>query len=202
MVPDPPKVRTSPCPVGMAHIKRGSFRMGSAANDEMRSFGEKPNVRVSTKSYCIDRFEYPGRGRPKTNVSWYRAKALCEKKGKRLCSEVEWERACKGHRNRRYPYSNKFNANACNTRSSAGKNRSIASSGRFRRCRSSYGVYDLSGNVAEWTSSRFRSSKPWRIIRGGSSKRPDWDVRCASRSNKPPRTTKSNLGFRCCADPK
>ena len=199
----PPPRRTSPCPSGMKYIMSGSFKMGSAANDEMRSFGEKANVRTFTRSYCIDRYEFPGRGRrPKVNVSWSQAKSACEKRGKRLCTEKEWERACKGYRNYRYPYGNKFNPNACNTRTKAGKNRSIASTGRFRSCRSSFRVYDLSGNVAEWTSSRFRAGKSWRIIRGGSSRRPDWDVRCASRSNKPPSTRKGTLGFRCCADPK
>jgi serine/threonine protein kinase len=192
----------SKCPRGMAYVRKGAFRMGSPMSDESRSFIELANVWRRTKAYCVDRYEYPGRGRyPKRGVSWYQAKTLCEKQGKRLCTEKEWERACKGGRNTRYPYGNKFNANTCNTQRKDGSSRSVTSSGRFRYCRSGYGVYDMSGNVAEWTSSRFRR-KSWRIYRGGSSKRPDWAVRCATRSNSPPGRRKSTLGFRCCADPK
>lgn len=190
------------CPRGMAYLRGGGFRLGSAKNDEMRSFGERPLVFRRTKAYCIDRFEYPGPGRrPKTRVSFYVAKKLCEKKGKRLCTELEWERACKGGRNYRYPYGNKFSAARCNTRNSSGANRSVTGSGRFRGCRSRYGIYDMSGNVAEWTSSRYRGSSSSRTVRGGAANRPDWDVRCASRRSMSPSRNKSTVGFRCCADP-
>ena len=190
---------SGPCPRGMAHIRSGSFRMGSPANDDMRNFTEPKNVWTKTGDYCIDRYEYPGRGRrPKVNVSWFNAKKACESKGKRLCTEKEWERACKGGRSIRYPYGQSFDKGACNTRA-AGKGK-LSGSGRFRRCRSRYGVYDMSGNAAEWTASRFSSSR--RVIRGGAYNRPDWDVRCASRGAGPAGRRKSNVGFRCCKDPK
>jgi serine/threonine protein kinase len=198
-----PKKKEKPCPKGMKFIRKGGFLMGSAVGDQMRNWGEKKLVWTRTKPYCIDRFEYPGPGRrPKTGVNFYTAKKLCEKKGKRLCTEQEWERACKGSRNIRFPYGNNFDANRCNTRTKDDQNRSITSSGRFRKCYSPYGVYDMSGNAAEWTSSRYRSSSSSRVIRGGSAKRPDWAVRCASRSARSPSSGKSTLGFRCCADPK
>ncbi|TNE49931.1 MAG: hypothetical protein EP343_10400 [Deltaproteobacteria bacterium] len=194
--------RKGKCPRGMAYLRGGGFRLGSAKNDEMRSFGERPLVFRRTKAYCIDRFEYPGAGRrPRTRVSFYTAKKLCEKKGKRLCTELEWERACKGGRNYRYPYGNKFSPNKCNTRNSSGANRSVTGSGRFRGCRSRYGIFDMSGNAAEWTSSRYRGSSSSRTVRGGAANRPDWDVRCASRRSMSPSSSKSTVGFRCCADP-
>ncbi len=194
--------RKGKCPKGMAYLRGGGFRLGSAKNDEMRSFGERPLLFRRTKAYCIDRYEYPGPGRrPRTRVSFYTAKKLCEKKGKRLCTELEWERACKGGRNYRYPYGNKFSASKCNTRNSSGANRSLTSSGRFRGCRSRYGIFDMSGNAAEWTSSRYRGSSSSRTVRGGAANRPDWDVRCASRRSMSPSSSKSTVGFRCCADP-
>lgn len=201
-LPTIPRIQTTRCPAGMAYIREGAFRMGSASNDEMRSFGELPLVLKNTKDYCIDRHEYPGRGRtPKTNVSWEAANNLCQSVGKRLCDEIEWERACKGGRNIRYPYGNDFNAEICNTRTKDGKDRPLRAAGAAKRCKSPYGIFDMSGNAAEWTSSRFRN-RDWRIIRGGAANRPDWDVRCASRGNLPPSTQKPTIGFRCCADPR
>ncbi|MCB9644413.1 MAG: SUMF1/EgtB/PvdO family nonheme iron enzyme [Myxococcales bacterium] len=190
------------CPHGMVWIEAGSFRMGSAVSDPMHFFGEKQLVRTRTSAYCIDRYEAPGKGKmPSRGVSWSDAKRRCRAQGKRLCTESEWERACKGSSGRRYPYGNSFNPSACNTRDAGGKNRSLRRTGSYSRCRSSFGVFDMSGNVAEWTSSPFRR-KGWRIIRGGSFNRPDWDVRCASRGGLPPSSRKPSVGFRCCADTK
>ena len=49
-------------------------------------------------SFCIDRYEYPNkRGElPWVLTSWLQAKALCEKQGKRLCTEDEFNFACEG----------------------------------------------------------------------------------------------------------
>lgn len=191
------------CPRGMIRIRKGGFLMGSSVDDKMRNWGEKKLKWTRTQEYCIDRYEYPGGGRrPRTGISFYGAKKACEKIGKRLCSEQEWERACKGSRNIRYPYGNTFDANRCNTRNKSDQNRSVTRSGRFRKCYSPYGAYDMSGNVAEWTSSHYRGRSKNRVVRGGSAKRPDWGTRCASRSSKRPSSSKSTLGFRCCADPK
>ncbi|MCK6512743.1 SUMF1/EgtB/PvdO family nonheme iron enzyme [Myxococcota bacterium] len=202
-----PKVATATssndrCPEGMAWIAAGAFPMGSAVSDPMHFFGEKALVRTSTSGFCIDRYEAPGKGEmPIRDISWSDAKAHCATKGKRLCSEIEWERACKGSSERRFPYGNTFQPNRCNTRDAKGRNRSIRRGGSMPRCKSPFGVFDLSGNVAEWTSSPFLR-KGWRIIRGGSFNRPDWDVRCASRGGLPPNSRKSSVGFRCCSSPK
>ena len=188
-----------PCPKGMVRIRSGAFKMGSALNDPMHNFGELPLVWKRTGAFCMDYYEYPNwRGaKPKTRVTWNQAKALCENKKKRLCTEVEWERACKGWKSYRYPYGNKFNPNACNTENAAGNDRKVARCGAFRNCRSKYSVYDLSGNVAEWTATKLGSSY---VVKGGYSRRPDWAVRCANRVGKGPGRASSYVGFRCCAD--
>lgn len=191
------------CPRGMAYLRKGGFLLGSAKSDEMRSFGEKSLLRQTTESYCIDRYEYPGPGRrPRTSVSFFSAQKICEQQGKRLCTEQEWERACKGGSNFRYPYGNKFDDQKCNTRQKSGENRSIAAGGSFRGCRSRYGIFDMSGNAAEWTSSSYSPGSSTRTVRGGAANRPDWDVRCASRRALGPSSSQATVGFRCCADPK
>jgi formylglycine-generating enzyme required for sulfatase activity len=201
VVPPPPEKKS--CPKGMVRLKAGAFRMGSGADDPMRNFGERRLAKVSTGEYCIDRYEYPNaRGAmPLGNVTWDQAKAMCEAKGKRLCSEEEWERACKGHRGFRFPYGDEFDAEKCNVKTVAGEKRPLAPAGSFPDCKSSFGVFDLSGNVAEWTATPLLPGSSARIIKGGASNKPDWAVRCANRGNKPAGSRDPYLGFRCCANP-
>ncbi|MDF1563844.1 MAG: SUMF1/EgtB/PvdO family nonheme iron enzyme [Deltaproteobacteria bacterium] len=188
------------CPKGMVYVPGGGFPFGSAANDPMRNFAEKTLQQVQVVGFCIDRFEYGGQ-KPSTAVSWFRAKELCERRSKRLCTEEEWEKACKGPQGRRFPYGNSFDAEACNTEDAEGNDRELVKSGAFRRCRSGYGVYDMAGNAAEWTSSTFQTGAAYRTIKGGAANRPDWDTRCATRGNRKPNSKDDFLGFRCCARP-
>jgi formylglycine-generating enzyme required for sulfatase activity/serine/threonine protein kinase len=197
----PPEKKT--CPKGMVRLKAGGFRMGSAADDPMRNFGEKRLVRVSTEEYCIDRYEYPNaRGAmPLGNVTWDQAKAMCEGKGRRLCNEEEWERACKGYQGYRFPYGDEFETDKCNVKTAGGEKRPLAPAGSFADCKSGFGVFDLSGNLAEWTATPLSAGSSARIIKGGASNKPDWAVRCANRGNKPAGSRDAYLGFRCCANP-
>ena len=191
------------CQRGMVLVPAGAFTMGSSPGDPMRNFGEKANSRVELPAYCIDYYEYPnGRGlKPKTGVSWQTASKVCEKRGKRLCKEEEWEKACKGSGGRRYPYGSKFDAERCNTEDANGEDRQVAPAGTFRSCRSPYGLFDLSGNVSEWTDGVWSSTIRDRVQKGGAADRPDWAARCASRENHPPGSKSATVGFRCCATP-
>ncbi len=137
--------------------------------------------------WCIDRYEYPGGGRPKTSVTLGGARAACKKKGKRLCTGGEWRSAC----GRVYPYGREFDPVLCNTMSMNGDPRAVARSGYYKRCRSPWGVYDMSGNVAEWTSDG--------RVRGGNSVRTAESARCDSA--KRVGGTAGYIGFRCCAEP-
>jgi formylglycine-generating enzyme required for sulfatase activity len=134
-----------------------------------------------------------------TGLPFLAAKAECEKQEKRLCSEDEWERGCKGPDNRRFPYGRRFDAKACNAGERA---TTLAPVGAFPRCQSGYGLFDMSGNAAEWTASRFQPGMADKVIKGGSVDRPDTDLRCAARQNRAPQSHSPLLGFRCCADPR
>src|SRR5690606_32266321 len=47
-------------------------------------------------------------------MTFYSAKKSCENAGKRLCSEEEWVRACRGNRGTKHPYGANFKLGACN----------------------------------------------------------------------------------------
>jgi hypothetical protein len=111
----------------------------------MRNFGELDASSVTLKAYCIDYYEAPNGAKslPTTGVSWTAAKNTCEKSGKRLCTEQEWERACKGPGNSRFPYGNGYDVETCNTVDAEGKARPLARATDFKKCRSGFKVYML-----------------------------------------------------------
>jgi formylglycine-generating enzyme required for sulfatase activity len=201
--PDDTKVAVAEagaCPAGMARIDGGSFSFGSSGSDPMRNFGELDAKTVEVKSYCIDYYEAPNGAKtlPTTGVSWTAAKNTCERGGKRLCSEVEWERACKGPGSSRFPYGNTYDAESCNTEDADAKARPLARPVDFKKCRSAFKVYMMAGNAEEWTADAVGSQ---RVAKGGSSDRPDFASRCSARRPLSPKTASGMLGFRCCADP-
>ncbi len=188
-----PTEKKPQCPKGMILIPEGSFMMGSSPSDPMRGFGEKNSTEVTTQAYCIDIFEYPNKrgATPRTNVSQSEAEALCQKAGKRLCSEEEWEKACKGPGNAKFAYGNTFVAGKCNTADAEGNKGGLQASGSFPGCVSGYGAFDMSGNAAEITKT---------ATKGGSADKADYASRCSARIAKS--AASPMTGFRCCADPK
>ncbi|MBL8933375.1 MAG: SUMF1/EgtB/PvdO family nonheme iron enzyme [Archangium sp.] len=182
----------SPCPGGMRAIPSGILQFGTPRDDPMMGFDEATIHSVDVPGFCIDINEHPNeKGVTPTNtVSFTDAMVLCESKGKRLCSEAEWEKACKGPAAMKWPFGNTFDGNACNTENDSGEARSLAPAGRFGKCRSGYGIADMSGNVAEWTSDR--------IIKGGSYTSGDYAVRCSARKNGASFNKSHEVGFRCC----
>ncbi|WP_166647057.1 formylglycine-generating enzyme family protein [Prosthecobacter fusiformis] len=61
-----------------------------------------------------------------------------------------------------------------------------------------YGLYDLSGNLWEWCTDRFREGKDWRVLRGGSWKtaRPE-TLLTSHRTHDPEDYRSDSVGFRC-----
>ncbi|MBM4283411.1 MAG: formylglycine-generating enzyme family protein [Deltaproteobacteria bacterium] len=209
--PPPPSAEPAPrvdvavasgaCPGGMARIDAGSFTFGSSPSDPMRNFGEVDANPVDVKAFCIDYYEAPN-GKdavPRTGVSWQAAKNACERAGKRLCTEVEWERACKGPGSSRFPYGNNYDADVCNTEDGDGKARELARPLDFKKCRSGFKVFMLAGNAEEWVQD---AAGGQRVLKGGAADRPDFASRCSARRAVAARTTSGTIGFRCCVEPR
>jgi len=180
------------CPSGMRLIKRARFPRNSVRRDKIKG-AEAVALARAGKAYCIDVYEYPGKGRiPRSQVNFASASGLCSAQNKRLCSGDEWKRACRGAGGAAYPYGKSFNGGRCNTEDGDGEERSVTKTGRFRGCKSRWAVYDMSGNVAEWTSDK--------AVRGGDYASGDEDVACSAGGRRAPGNSRPNIGFRCCFD--
>ncbi len=160
---------------------------------------EMPGEQVILKGFYIDVFPFPNEegAIPLTNVSQAAASAACSDRGKRLCSELEWERACKGPDNLRYEYGDTYRAERCGT----GSLPAMRPAGIRVACRSGFGARDLHGGAWEWTSSSWgRGSIPGSTsLRGGNSPEGEIVGRCANARPQKPESGGATIGFRCCA---
>ena len=136
--------------------------------------GASDSPEVLLGDFWIDRYEYPNIAghMPQVDVSWEEASQLCIDGGKRLCTEIEWERAARGTENFDFGYGPEFEAQRCNTPSPDGdrwkRNNGTVPAGGFENCSTPTGVHDLIGNVWEWTEGWYDRQAGWRPVRGGS----------------------------------
>ena len=98
-------------------------------------------------------------------VNWKQAEAYCKWKGQRLPTNEEWEKAARGPFSHIYPWGNE--APSCRfavmkSRASGCSRESTWPVGSKRDGDSPYGLHDMAGNVAEWTSSRKYRGGSWQ----------------------------------------
>lgn len=171
-------------------------------------------------SFCMDRFEYPNhKGEyPWISVSFTEASDLCQSEGKRLCNEAEWTFACEGEEATPYPYGYERDPQACvidapwrafnesQMRPRDGLNAMMeydrlwqgVPSGTSARCKSPFGVYDMTGNVDEWTRTVREGERP-SILKGGYWGPVRTRCRPSTRSHDENHIFYQQ-GFRCCTD--
>ncbi len=119
---------------------------------------------------------------PVFNLDWYDAYAYAKWKGHRLPTEEEWEKAARGTKGNLYPWGNEFEAKGVNSAIDFSQNPTITGSvdgynrwaevDETKQDRSPFDVYNMAGNVSEWTGSWDKNpdntSEVLPVIRGGS----------------------------------
>jgi sulfatase modifying factor 1 len=221
----------------MVQIPEGPFVMGSKDGDP----DEAPEHQAYLSTYYIDKKEVTQgeydrfvkatkRGKPFVPVfeddqskilkpelsaigrSWADAEAYCRWAGKRLPTEAEWEKAGRGEGRRRYPWGDQFGAGNANVDGEEDGFKYLAPPASFESGRSPYGVYDMTGNVAEWVADTYKEDyyqkAPFRnppgpeegqhkVIRGGSWRETEHNARLSKRFQAKMWRTDSTIGIRC-----
>ena len=192
---------------GMAWIPPGTLRAGTPPGRTPRVADEEmPGTPVEMGGFYIDLLPWPNEPNaiPTSNVSRDEAEQLCSSKGKRLCSELEWERACKGPDSTTYEYGETYRKDACGT-GVALEQASRRPTGEHAQCKSGFGVAEMHGGVWEWTASEWgRGSRgaSQGVLRGGNSVAGELVGRCSNAIARAASKKSPTMGLRCCAGPK
>lgn len=98
------------------------------------------------------------------NVTWHEADVYCKKAGKRLPTEWEWEKAAKAETTTKYYWGDApDNAYLWWSENSGDKTHPVG-----EKKPNGYGLYDMAGNVWEWTASDYAGGGKYKVLRGGS----------------------------------
>ncbi len=150
---------------------------------------------------------------PMTMVSWFGAKAYCDYFGGRLPTELEWEKAARGGDNRPFPWGQTITRNRANLIFSSDPFEDMGSYGSLTTpvgfyngnaydgyqtldSPSPYGLYDMAGNVWQWTADVYEGQH-YRYMRGGGKNNYENLLRVWARNNATPVFVGPATGFRC-----
>lgn len=211
------------CPAGMRPVRGGEFWMGSPRRKGASE--ERPRHQTRVADFCMDAKEVTAgeyakcveagrcsvpRGsqftcnyerrqeHPINCVDWNQARDYCASLGARLPTELEWEYAARG--------GSKYSTYSWGDESPDGracwKSSHSCEAGSFPA--GAFGLYDMTGNVWEWTNDWF-ADYPWpkatgqnKVFRGGGwSRRFEKWMRATLRNRTGATSWGSHLGFRC-----
>ena len=189
-------------------IPPGTFRMGCSRDDADCWGDEFPTREVTiSQGFWMGQTEvtqaayqrvmeanpshFKGAQRPVDSVNGKEAREYCGKAGLRLPTEEEWEYAARaGNGGVRYE---ELDYVAWYKENSGGQTHDVA-----QKLPNTWGLYDMLGNVYEWTSN-LRSSDQ-RVLRGGSWANGPRQIRASFRFWNGEMLQKDIAGFRCAGE--
>lgn len=170
-----------------AQIPGGTLRAGSTPGDAGRVPElEAKNQEVELGPFAMDRLPYPNDPAqpPLLGKTRDEARRLCAERSARLCTEVEWERACKGPKQDEYP---------------SGVIWDPSCTAGAKTCATGFDVLGLGTTAGEWVAGDVTiDDKRRAVLRGAGKAAPGTDHRCAARHPTDGATQSQDIGFRCC----
>ena len=168
---------------------------------------------------------------PQGYISKNEAEEACKNAHKRLCTGEEWQKACHGKKPTSYPYGDERKDGYCNDNGRSNVNvlykdlgdaayaspeamndprinkqpDTVARTGAYEHCKNAYGVFDMVGNLHEWTAELVPYEAGMKgVFRGGyyqdTSKN---GIGCNYKTVAHDVAYHDySTGFRCCADPR
>jgi formylglycine-generating enzyme len=205
--------------IGMILVPKGLYISGSNKYND-----EQPRGKIYLDTFYIDKFEvtqkefkkimnfnpseFRGESLPVDRVDWYQARDYCNKSGKRLPTEAEWEKSARSGSESKYYWGEDVDDSyAWHWDNSDRKTNPVG-----KKKPNKLGLYDTAGNVWEWTADWYaqnyyqnRSSRnpksPFngnhRVLRGGSFMDKAEGLRVTRRNWDLPSSKFKNFGFRC-----
>jgi len=191
-------------------IPPGKFRMGCSPGDDECNDDEKPPREVQIENgFWLGQTEvtqaawkkimkdnpsqFQGDQLPVESVDRNQANAYCKAVGGRLPTEKEWEYAARGGTtSARY---GELDAVAWYDSNSGGTTHPVG-----LKQPNAFGLYDMLGNVWEWTADNYDDAGKYKVLRGGSWRNDPRFVRVSFRNRLGPSDRGNFLGFRCVGE--
>ncbi len=154
---------------------------------------------------------------PVVMVTWFGAQGFCEHNQWRLPTEIEWEKAARGTDGQPFPWGDEITHSNANFYASRDPFEALLGKqgdttpvgfyngrtyGKYETVDSSspYGLYDMAGNVEQWTGD-VHENQHYRYLRGGSKGFYAFNLRVWTRNNAEPDYFSPSIGFRCARNP-
>ena len=151
----------------------GTYQFVDFSDKNSRNGFYSPDIYFTKWRYVENRKESYD-NHPVTHLTWFGAVAYAKFYGMRLPTAQEWEKAARANSGNEYPWGDIISPYFANYKDSGDiYDNDTTPIGLFNgdyntsNSESPYGMYDMSGNVWEWTYSWWRDSSG-KVIKGGS----------------------------------
>ena len=212
----------------VAIIDSGSFRYRGKVvsmspfaihtTEVTQEFFKKTMETIDSASRYEDRSMFKGPKKPVQGITWEKAQYFCKILGGELPTEAQWEFAGRAGANEGTLWTsddvmsvNKYAVFAENSMKLGKQDSAYGPHDVATKTPNSLGLYDMSGNVAEWTldnyfaiSFKVEDSNPTgayfgtnKVLKGGSWKDKAKNLNMTARDDEDPRYWADYIGFRC-----